>query len=185
MSHLLINAQKTAKELWEALLPFAQKGRCKIAGSIRRQKQEIKDIEILIIPENINKFAIYMYENFHTPVKREARMLKFHYKGMPVDMFIPQEHDWFRIFAIRTGSDTYVMKHVAAAWRKIGWVGTKDGLRKRIECDETVTGTGDKKKSTWKIKKSVTNPSLPPVWNSEEEFFMWIDEPFVKPELRF
>jgi DNA polymerase/3'-5' exonuclease PolX len=46
----LSQAQQWGIHIWKILKPHCEPGFCKIAGSIRRQKAEIKDIEIVCVP---------------------------------------------------------------------------------------------------------------------------------------
>ena len=97
----------------------------------------------------------------------------------PLDLFMPEPIDYFRQLVIRTGSSDYVHHVVAASWKQKGWCGTSQGLRLISEC--TGTKTADNK-TTWKC--TALNPILPPVWQSEEEFFEWLGLPFTPPECR-
>ena len=92
-----------------------------------------------------------------------------------LDLFMPESRDYYRQYAIRTGSADYSFKVLAAGWRRKGWCGTPDGLRRVRDCKEV-------KKSVWKC----INPQaeLPPVWQSEHEFFDWIGVRWIKPSLR-
>lgn len=152
-----------------------------IAGSIRRQKPEVKDIEIVCIPAPGNRYKIGMYFNNqgHYIVKgnfhgRYVQMV-LKDKGIKLDLFMPQENDYYRMLAIRTGpAETYSHKTIAVTWRKMGWVGTDDGLRLCSECVE--------KGSKWICVK--LQPTLPPVWKSEREFIEWLGLPYLEPKDR-
>jgi len=183
-------AKKIADSLIETLEPFCEK--IHVAGSIRRQKPLVKDIEIVCEPQRVF-FQTELFGNgehlvipkFRNAVKLvseyvirggiDGRYAQIRLKaGITLDMFLPQPHDYFRQLATRTGSGDYSRFIIAAAWLKNGWCGTADGLRKTSEC----TKEGNK----WKCYRN--NPELPPVWQSEEEFFGWIGAKYVEPAER-
>ena len=87
---------------------------------------------------------------------------------------MPQPGDYYRIYAIRTGSAEYAHHILASAWLRKGWVGTKNGLRKKEQCR--------KKGKTWECY--VTDPALPPVWRNEFELFRWLGIQCIDPMQR-
>lgn len=173
------------------LQPYCDK--INIAGSVRRQKQEVKDIEIICIPKTYEEKDLFgevsdvrRSEEFKITTMQMGKVLKGKpsgrymqielKEGVNLDLFIPQPHDYYRQYAIRTGSSQYSSLIIATAWKKLGWCGTEDGLRKISECEEMKLPDN---KSKWICK--VDNPTLPPVWSSEEEFFYWLQVPFLNP----
>lgn len=99
-----------------------------------------------------------------------------------LDLFLPVPQDYFRQYAIRTGSSDYSYRVIASAWKANGWVGTEDGLRRIEDCKGTEYSDGDKKKMKW-VCISET-PTLPPAWRSEEHFFEWLGIKWIHPKLR-
>lgn len=193
----LRQAKTIALEVADRLAPFCD--RIHIAGSIRRQKSEVKDIEIVCQPtmdkvEDLFGGTLKTYRN--TSFIFEVYELGIIGKGKPedgkycqiglntkvgeikLDLFMPEPNDYFRQLAIRTGSAEYSHKEIATGWNKIGWCGTKEGLRKKDEC----TGKTKDNKTTYTCHR--TNPTLPPVWTSEEDFFNWIKVRYVLPQYR-
>jgi DNA polymerase/3'-5' exonuclease PolX len=188
-------ALQIAKAIVHKLTPFAD--RIEIAGSLRRMKPDAKDIELVVAPKMINQQdGFFDTKQVRTPEFIAAvNGLGVIDKGSPVDgrqviialpdgikldLYIPQESDWMRQYAIRTGSADYVRKHIAEGWKKKGWCGTEDGLRLIDECEA-------KKDKTGKITKWICvtdNPTLHPVWKSEKEFFEFISVPYVEPDKR-
>lgn len=195
---ILSEAQFIAKETLERLRPHTE--RIDIAGSVRRKKTDVKDIEIVALPleEGIGLFGdiVIRSQGFTDNVKSLGQIAKGDpHEGrycciilpeyaVQVDLFIPQRHDYFRQFAIRTGSAEYARDHIAAAWRKKGWVGTEDGLRLESECYATVHTVFGVSTPKQKWHCTTDTPTLPPVWGSEEEFFDWLGEKWIKPEER-
>ena len=190
----LKEAQNIAVEICYQLEPFCEK--INIAGSVRRKKQEVKDIEIVCVPKLETQ-----YDMFGTPfssgrntgfrdvvlslgeiIKGGANGKYMQIKltqGINLDLFMPDDFDYYRQYAIRTGSADYAAKIIAGGWRKIGWCGSDKGLRKMSDCVETKTPDG---KSKWKCVKA--NAELPPVWQSEEQFFEWLGIKYLPPNQR-
>lgn len=182
-------AQKIANELVESLRPYSKI--INIAGSIRREKPEVKDIEIVCAPKTVKQQTFfgdgkcYNSEDFKAAVKKipgkinrgksGGRNVRIDLdSGITLDLFMPQKHDYYRQFATRTGSGKYSHKVLASAWVRLGWVSTRDGLRRRTESSEYSNG--------WKCYNA--NPTLPPVWQSEEEFFDWLGLKWINPSDR-
>lgn len=186
-------AAAIANRVKELLSPHCLPGRFYIAGSIRRIKAEVKDIEVVCIPKKeqrstdmfggtkdiiCNGFSFGLTEIMDKIIKGkiDGRYMQIQLKGgIILDLFLPAPQDYFRQLAIRTGSADYSHQVIAKAWFKKGWCGTPDGLRKQSQC----TGGG---KYPWKCKEK--NPTVPPAWSSEGEFFTWLGLPFIDPELR-
>lgn len=138
-----------------------------IAGSIRREKETPKDIEILITPKDRgarNKIGIILLA---AGIKRRkgtfaGRYIQFLFMNQVIDMFIPQEHDYFRQLAIRTGSANY-SKRIATRWSANGYIGTAEGLKhKSLEME---------------AEKPIT-------WESEKDFFNWLGMKWIEPKNR-
>lgn len=195
-------ANQHAMKVFKVLLPHCVM--VNIAGSVRRMKQEgIKDIEIVCLPktramaapQSLDLFgsplpvlkehsvefvkAVHSLGTIHSGDPATGRYVALSTEGVKVDLFMPQAHDYYRQLCLRTGSADFSSKVIAVAWKRKGWVGTPDGLRRQSECQYTKVGT----KKTWKCI-SLT-PTLPPVWQSEEEFFEWLGVDYVEPRLRY
>ena len=162
MKHKLEVIQPVAIELWKQLKPYCTK--IKIAGSIRREKPECKDIEVVLSPMDNsarNKIGLFLMQNGKIiKGKLSGRYVKATYKGFPVDVFIPQDRDYYRMLAIRTGSSEY-SKGIAKAWVDKGYMGSEKGLVPR------------------------DNPEWTPLsWESEKHFFEWLGIEFLHPRDR-
>jgi len=109
-----------AKKYKDLLSPYCS--RIEIAGSIRRAKPEVGDIELVAIPKDIEGFANEV--NKLEKVKGEPtgkytqRILP---EGINLDLFIANERNWGLIFAIRTGSADFSHKVLATGWVKKGY----------------------------------------------------------------
>lgn len=195
----LLSATKRAIDIWTELRPTCSK--IKIAGSIRRSKPVIRDIEIVCLP---NTNVVTQTNMFGDSIEYNMRNVQFValvnglgriVKGKPIDgryvqvelpdaiyldIFIPVPEDYYRMLAIRTGSVEYVKHSVAAAWVRQGWVGTDKGLRRKEECVSATTTTN---KHIYKVIDENT-AQKPPVWESEKEFFDFIKIPYIDPKFR-
>jgi DNA polymerase/3'-5' exonuclease PolX len=190
-------ALEKAEEIVHKLKPHVEV--IHIAGSIRREKPEVKDIEICAVA----KKEIVGQPDLFGETKTERRIstgflvavaaLGTKYKGLPsgrymqielpskikLDLFLPQEVDYFRQFAIRTGSSDYVRTTMTAAWIRKGWRGTENGLRLESECKGTPL---PENKMKWEC--IATPATLPPVWTSEQLFFEWLGLEYIRPKFR-
>lgn len=194
----LKKADALAHNVLERLQPFSD--RIHIAGSIRREKSEVKDIEIVCQPHYVDGaqgsfFADTVAEkvisqNYVQVVKTLGHVIKGKPDGkymqielpqrINLDLFMPEPVDYFRQLAIRTGSAEYAHKIIAAGWLKKGWCGSDVGLRRISDCQEVIDKLNNKR--SWRCLNP--NGERPPVWNSEPEFFDWIGVPCIMPKLR-
>jgi DNA polymerase/3'-5' exonuclease PolX len=121
-----IKALKIAERVLAELRPHCI--RAEIAGSVRRKKPEVKDIEIVLIPkpyqtglfsdgiaEVINQWEKVKGE---LPCKYTQRILP---EGIKLDLFIVEPGNWGLQFAIRTGSAEYSHRVLAANWVARGY----------------------------------------------------------------
>jgi DNA polymerase/3'-5' exonuclease PolX len=131
----LEEAKKIADSILELLKPHCE--RIEIAGSIRREKQRVGDIEIVAIPKpyEIGLFAdgIASVVNDWQKVKGELQYGKCKYtqrvlpQGIKLDLFFANADNWGLLFAIRTGSAEYSHKVLANGWVERGYT-SKDGI---------------------------------------------------------
>lgn len=194
----LKKADALAHKVLEKLRPFSD--RIHIAGSIRREKWEVRDIEIVCQPHYVDGaqgsfFSDVIAEkvisqNYVHVVKSLGLIIKGKPDGrymqielpqkINVDLFMPEPMDYYRQLAIRTGSADYAHRTIAAGWLKKGWCGSDVGLRRISDCVEVREVLTNKR--SWKCVN--LDGERPPVWNSEPEFFDWIGVPWVMPKLR-
>lgn len=167
-----------------------------IAGSIRRRKYEVKDIEIVLAPKRVahqdlfgNVISTPVSNEFKTRIENVGKIIKGNADGrmmqielekkIMVDVFIPVATDFYRQYAIRTGSSFYAHNVIAGGWLAIGWCGSDMGLRRQEDCKRYKDKSG---KNKWICINK--DGQLPPVWESEEEFFDWIKVKFIHPSRR-
>ena len=122
-------AYPIALEVLELLRPHCI--RCEIAGSIRREKAEVGDIEIVAIPkpyqDGLFQDGLALVINQWRKVKGEMQYGKVKYtqrilpSGIKLDVFFADENNWGLVFAVRTGSAEYSHKVLATEWVKRGY----------------------------------------------------------------
>ena len=158
----LEQALEIAEKVKALLAPHCE--RIEIAGSIRRKKPDVKDIEIVAIP---NPFDTGLFESGiatvvnqwqkvkgELPCKYTQRILP---EGIKLDLFFAERGNWGLVYAIRTGSADYSHKVLANGWVKRGYKSEGGYLvanGKQIDVPE------------------------------EEDLFRRIGVPFKEPELR-
>lgn len=150
---ILEAAQLIAADALAALSPHCE--RIEIAGSIRRRKADVGDIEIVCIPKGsvqtkkkgkINAEKVFVPTmgyieavNQWQKMKGDAwgkytqRLVKGENENGPwcikLDIFTANKDNWGLIFAIRTGSADYSHKVLANGWTRKGCHGVKGMLQ--------------------------------------------------------
>jgi len=120
-------AEQLAEKIVNQLKPYCK--RIEVAGSIRRKKPEIRDIEICLIPENSKLTELAKEVDKWQVVKGRItgkytqRILS---NGMKLDIFIAQMTNWGNIFLIRTGNWKFSKWIMGTKTRQAGYY-QKDG----------------------------------------------------------
>jgi DNA polymerase/3'-5' exonuclease PolX len=112
----LTEAIGIAAKILGTVKPYCK--RAQIVGSVRREKPEVKDIEIVILDKGVNRAR--MYENLASygrfikpgtseivdwPPKEDARYLRMLLdEGIKLDIFFAHEDNWGGVVMLRTGS---------------------------------------------------------------------------------
>ena len=119
-------ALETAEKIKILLEPHCE--RIEIAGSIRRKRPVVGDIEIVAIPKpyNVGLFksgiALVVDEwekvKGELPCKYTQRILP---EGIKLDLFFAYKENWGLTFAVRTGSAEYSHRVLATNWVKNGY----------------------------------------------------------------
>lgn len=117
-----------AQDVLEQLRPHCY--RCEIAGSIRRKKEEVKDIDIVMIakPYEIGLLesgiatVVNRWEKISgsLPCKNTRRVLP---QGIMLDLFLVNPANWGYMYAIKTGSERYGRCKLGRSWVKQGYKG--------------------------------------------------------------
>jgi|SRR3990167_7667591 len=124
----LSEAKVIADKYVEMLKPFCK--RIEIAGSIRREKPEVGDIEIVCIRNT--KYLRSFCNAVDTLRKVKGTPLgnytqRILPEGIKLDLFMCYEVNWGLIYAIRTGSADYSHNVLATGWVKAGY-NSDDGM---------------------------------------------------------
>lgn len=111
-----------AQRILDGLAPYCQ--RIEIAGSLRRERPLVGDIELVAVPKfgadlfgqpdyKQNMPRAFLIEKGVTVVKGdkqpESKYLQFLYGSYTVDLFMPLPETWGSIFLLRTGSHDFNM----------------------------------------------------------------------------
>ncbi|KKN76090.1 hypothetical protein LCGC14_0374800 [marine sediment metagenome] len=128
----LEKALEIAERVKEKLKPYCE--RIEIAGSIRRKKLEVGDIEIVAISND--RFGLGLIVNRWEKVRGEVsgkytqRILP---EGIKLDLFFATKENWGLIYAIRSGNAEFSYKVLATGWCKKGYKSIKGMLHKGEE----------------------------------------------------
>ncbi len=202
LKYSFASAHKVANYIADLLMPHCT--RLHVAGSARRLRPEIGDIEIVCEPKRVQEqtdlfgggpllidkcfteaLMTITDEIVRGDINGRMMQIKTTSKicpGIKLDLFMPSHDDYYRILAIRTGSAEYAQHFIASAWKRKGWVGVKDlGLRKISDC---VCTTDANNKKHYKLIPGLENPAMPAVLKSEGEFFTWLGIDYIDPQLR-
>ncbi len=127
-------ALKIAEKTMATLAPHCEK--ISIAGSIRRKKSEVKDIEILAIPKPYTPGGIFE-DGIATvinrwkkvkgtlPCKYTQRVLP---EGIKLDLFFTTPENWGYRLATRTGPALYSQKVLSIGYLQSGYKSVKGDL---------------------------------------------------------
>jgi len=163
----LAKASKIALQLVDQLGPYCD--RIAVAGSIRRQKPEVKDIDIVAIPseDKLMKGGFFDQRSL-VPTLADPRpnaigpnglrIASFKHQSAPVDVYWATPETWATLLLIRTGSKEHNIKLC--------------GLAKRRGFHLHASGDG--------LFRNGTRIA----WESEQDIFRALDIPYVEPERR-
>jgi DNA polymerase/3'-5' exonuclease PolX len=139
------DAIAVARELVAALRSAAPEDRLVVAGSLRRRKREVGDVEVLFVPNFIpERDGLFDTRQVNLADRVLDRLLEagvlarrknslggeawgeknklavHRASGIPVDLFTAREGNWFNLLVCRTGSAESNVRIAAAAKAK-GW----------------------------------------------------------------
>lgn len=125
----LAKAQEIADSIVAELAPYCQPGKCVIAGSVRRCRSTIGDIEIVCLPlpyesAPLLRSGIALVVEQWEKIKGELPCRytqRRHLSGMKVDLFMPDPRGFGLQLAIRTGSAAWSHHVLATAWVQAGY----------------------------------------------------------------
>ena len=132
----LERAQKIASEVVKRLSPYCQK--IEIAGSIRRKKPTVNDIDLVLIPSDL--------WNLNAEVKKLGQVKMSGQKIMRImmgntqlDIYVAREDTWATLLLIRTGSEENNIR-LASKAKKQGWHLAASGEGLFNEAGERIAG---------------------------------------------
>ncbi len=172
------DAVKYAQRFCKRIDPYTEK--YEIAGSVRRLCETVGDVEIVCLDNPLNSMEnLFVKGKFRGMVMNGKRLKRFIYpaSNLQVELYITSPEDYGRMLAIRTGSSAYSRHILATTWNRNGWCGGVDGLRRKKECDH--------KGKKWVIKPEFAeNPTKPPVFTNEYDFFDFLELNWRAPQYR-
>jgi DNA polymerase/3'-5' exonuclease PolX len=167
----LAEALNIASSIVAELGPYCEQ--IEIAGSIRRQRPTIGDIEIVCVPAPYDSSPLFrsgialivdQWEKVRgeLPCRYTQRL---HPSGMKVDLFMPDPRGFGLQLAIRTGSADWCKQVLAPAWARAGYRSHVGILYKVVNLFEGLPG--------------FDGPAVPT--RTECELFELIGLPWVEP----
>jgi DNA polymerase/3'-5' exonuclease PolX len=128
----LAEAQAIAEEVYEALRPHCD--RIQIAGSVRRRRETVGDLEVVCIPRQVPR-GLFSDETEVDPAFIEAVNQWPRLKGQPtgkqtqrrlpsglmLDLYMVTADTWGLQLAIRTGSAAFSEHVLAKRWSQMGY----------------------------------------------------------------
>jgi DNA polymerase/3'-5' exonuclease PolX len=160
----LVDAELIAGDILKQLIPCCVPGYCRIAGSVRRKKPDVGDIEIVCIPRG-RELATYKKTieqrnkvRGDWNAKATKRLVTQYGEHIELDIFTATPSNWGLIYAIRTGSAEFSYQVLAVGWSKKGYH-SRNGIL--YDADERATFVKE-----------------------EEDLFTLIGKAFVPPEKR-
>jgi len=139
-----------------ALLPHCE--RIEIAGSLRRRRPVVHDIDLVVQPREASALALSMALGFAQVVSQGPKIWQLEVQGISVDVYLAGPEQFATLLLIRTGSAQHnVMLASLARAKGLHLKASGDGL---FRGEERVA------------------------WRSEEEIFEALGLQYVQPEAR-
>jgi len=116
---LLEEAKRLAQEIVEQIFPHCE--RVEVAGSIRRKKSEVRDIDLVLIPKPFlwSRIIATLQRTMDAEVlKRGDIIAQLTIKGVNVDLYVASPETWSALLLIRTGSAQHNIKLSMLAQKK-------------------------------------------------------------------
>jgi DNA polymerase (family 10) len=103
----LSEALKTANQVKSILEPHCLQ--IEIAGSIRRRKEFVHDIDLVVIPSNQGAF-ITALQGLGKITVGGQKLIRCDHSGISLDVYIATPETWATLLLIRTGSKEHNIK---------------------------------------------------------------------------
>jgi len=122
----LERAEKSAEAIIERLKPYCK--RIEVAGSIRRKRPRVHDIDLVLIPSdpwNLHTEILGLCQPMPATMSG-SKIMRIQVNGTSVDIYFADETTWATLLLIRTGSKENNIRLCSTAKRK-GWKLHADG----------------------------------------------------------
>lgn len=135
----LQKAKAIADDVVSRLFPYCQ--RIEVAGSVRRRRPVVNDIDLVLIPKDPwQLYAELKILAGDEKMKADGPKLKrLMVNGEQLDVYFATEETWATLLLIRTGSKESNIRLATAAWRK-GWQLKANGDGLFNEREERIAG---------------------------------------------
>lgn len=122
----LERAEKIAATIIELLSPYCQ--RIEVAGSVRRRKDQVNDIDFVLIPSDLWNLQ-HEIMGLGQVTMSGNKIMRVMARGIQVDLYFAAEETWATLLLIRTGSVESNIRLCTMA-KKRGWhlAASGDGL---------------------------------------------------------
>ena len=101
--------------------------RIEIAGSIRRNKIEVNDIDIILIPK-LREHLIQKIRKISNVEVQGKKLMRAEYSGVQVDIYFATKETWGILLFVRTGSKEHNIKLCQHAINKGMKLSVSNGL---------------------------------------------------------
>jgi len=136
---LLEHAERMANEIIERLAPYCS--RIQVAGSIRRKAPNPRDIDLVLIPNDL--WNLHQGIMGLGPMKMSgSKIMRVMVGDVQVDIYVADEETWVTLLLIRTGSKENNIRLCALA-RKRGWHLAASGAGLFNEKGERIAGDSE------------------------------------------
>ena len=122
----LERAKKIASEVVKRLSPYCQK--IEVAGSIRRKKPTVNDIDLILIPSDLWGFNAELKKLGQVKMSGQ-KIIRVMMGGIQLDIYVASADTWATLLLVRTGSEGNNIR-LASKAKKQGWhlAASGDGL---------------------------------------------------------
>jgi DNA polymerase/3'-5' exonuclease PolX len=135
----LESARKIAEAVVKRLSPYCK--RIEVAGSVRRRRPWVHDIDIVLIPANL--------WDLHQEVKKlgetraaGSKVMRVMMGAIQIDMYVAEPENWATLLLIRTGSTENNIRLCSRA-KALGWRLHADGAGLFNEKGERIAGDSE------------------------------------------
>lgn len=115
-----------------------------VAGSIRRKRPHVKDIDLVVIPSSLFGLAMTLLKRGEILTKKRidngTKIIKARFEAVPIDIYIADKETWPMLLLVRTGSASHNQRLAMLAKSKglkfkADGQGILDGEGRRISGD--------------------------------------------------